>query len=213
METSDRPDLSLLKPLWSLYTNMLEKEGGEKAIKLRILNGFGSTALERELSAVSRMSIANGLPIVLRRSLKKVKATVSSFWLIFHVCKTVSDCSGFDLLGSSFPSPLFLYNKYFLSWVVTVANSCGHFVNRLWISSNFSSSSPQRPYGTLLSCRKSCTGQYIWLLTQREVNMTGYWSSVFAWLWTEANIQPFWPNRPAWSIEDLFMRETAGNPE
>ncbi|XP_078346247.1 zinc finger ZZ-type and EF-hand domain-containing protein 1-like isoform X2 [Oculina patagonica] len=28
METSDRPDLSLLKPLWSLYTSMLEKEGG-----------------------------------------------------------------------------------------------------------------------------------------------------------------------------------------
>ncbi|XP_020615962.1 zinc finger ZZ-type and EF-hand domain-containing protein 1-like [Orbicella faveolata] len=28
METSDRPDLSLLKPLWSLYTRMLEKEGG-----------------------------------------------------------------------------------------------------------------------------------------------------------------------------------------
>ena len=29
METGDRPDLSLLKPLWSLYTSMLEKEGGE----------------------------------------------------------------------------------------------------------------------------------------------------------------------------------------
>ena len=79
METSDRPDLSLLKPLWSLYTSMLEKEGGEKAIKLRILNGFGSTALERELSGVSHMSIANGLPKVLCRSLKKVKTTVSSF--------------------------------------------------------------------------------------------------------------------------------------
>lgn len=79
METSDRPDLSLLKPLWSLYTSMLEKEGGEKAIKLRILNGLGSTELERELSAVSRMSIANGLPIVLCRSLNKVRTTISSF--------------------------------------------------------------------------------------------------------------------------------------
>ena len=28
MEESERPDLSLLKPLWSLYTSMLEKEGG-----------------------------------------------------------------------------------------------------------------------------------------------------------------------------------------
>ena len=36
MDTSDRPDLSLLKPLWSLYTNMLEKEG-EKATNSCIL--------------------------------------------------------------------------------------------------------------------------------------------------------------------------------
>ena len=57
MEISDRPDLSLLKPLWSLYTSMLEKEGGEKVTILRILNGLRSIALERELSAVSRLSI------------------------------------------------------------------------------------------------------------------------------------------------------------
>ena len=29
MEEGERPDLSLLKPLWSLYTSMLEKEGGK----------------------------------------------------------------------------------------------------------------------------------------------------------------------------------------
>lgn len=40
METSDRPDLSLLKPLWSLYTSMLEKEGGEKATNLSTLKGL-----------------------------------------------------------------------------------------------------------------------------------------------------------------------------
>ncbi|XP_027043421.1 zinc finger ZZ-type and EF-hand domain-containing protein 1-like isoform X1 [Pocillopora damicornis] len=32
METSDRPDLSLLRPLWSLYTSMLEKEGGSGSV-------------------------------------------------------------------------------------------------------------------------------------------------------------------------------------
>lgn len=46
METSDRPDLSLLKPLWSLYTSMLEKEGGEKAKILCILNGSRSVTFE-----------------------------------------------------------------------------------------------------------------------------------------------------------------------
>lgn len=34
METSDRPDLSLLRPLWSLYTSMLEKEGGRYTQRL-----------------------------------------------------------------------------------------------------------------------------------------------------------------------------------
>ena len=37
MDESDRPDLSLLKPLWSLYTGMLEKEGEEKTSSQRIL--------------------------------------------------------------------------------------------------------------------------------------------------------------------------------
>ncbi|XP_022784131.1 zinc finger ZZ-type and EF-hand domain-containing protein 1-like [Stylophora pistillata] len=32
METNDRPDLSLLRPLWSLYTSMLEKEGGSVSV-------------------------------------------------------------------------------------------------------------------------------------------------------------------------------------
>lgn len=32
MDESERPDLSLLKPLWSLYTGMLEKEGQKTAI-------------------------------------------------------------------------------------------------------------------------------------------------------------------------------------
>jgi len=31
MEENERPDLSLLKPLWSLYTSMLEKEGGSSS--------------------------------------------------------------------------------------------------------------------------------------------------------------------------------------
>ena len=49
METSDRPDLSLLKPLWSLYTSMLEKEGGEKTAVLCILNGLQSVTFEWEI--------------------------------------------------------------------------------------------------------------------------------------------------------------------
>lgn len=102
METSDRPDLSLLKPLWSLYTSMLEKEGGEKVTSLLMLNGLRSLALGRERSQPtidSRRTADRSLP----------KSQVSSFWLIFHVVfKTVSDCSGFEQLGFSLSSPLFL---------------------------------------------------------------------------------------------------------
>lgn len=151
-------------------------------------------------SAVSRLSI------VLCRSLKKVKTIVSSFWLIFHVFNTVSDCSEVELLLFSLSSPLFLYNEYFLSWVVTIIISFGRFVNRLWISSNVSSSSPQRPNGTLLSCRKPCTGQYIWLLIQCEVKLAGYWSNFC--------VVMDWGQYPAILAEQGYdMRETAGNPE
>lgn len=81
---------------------------------------------------------------------------------------TVLDLSCWDL------SPV----KYFLNRGVTIVNSFAGFVTRLRISSYVSSSCPQRPYGTLLSCRKPCTGQYISVIDQASsVKVAGFWSS------------------------------------
>ena len=40
VDDSERPDLSILKPLWSLYTSMLEKEASKDITNSRALDNF-----------------------------------------------------------------------------------------------------------------------------------------------------------------------------
>lgn len=116
---------------------------------------------------------------------------------------TVLDLSCWDL------SPV----KYFLKWGLTIVNSFAGFVNRLRISSYVSSSCPQRPYGTLLSGRKPCTGQYIWVIDQdSSVKVAGFWSS-FSFACFNRDPQsrekewspyPTTLTEQGWSIKDLL---------
>lgn len=56
MEESERPDLSLLKPLWSLYTSMLEKEGGnykQSFYSTRVSRGNDTSMMEHVFSSFS----------------------------------------------------------------------------------------------------------------------------------------------------------------
>jgi len=121
---------------------------------------------------------------------------------------TVLDLSCWDL------SPV----KYFLNRGVTIVNSFAGFVTRLRISTYVSSSCPQRPYGTLLSCRKPCTGQYIWVTDQLfrsrwldfgQVFLLRVLTEIHKHAKKERSQYPAILTEQAWSLNDLlYGKET-----
>lgn len=174
MEMNDRPDLSLLRPLWSLYTSMLEKEGGEKTTASHIFATCSFCG-----GGGWRGSGGNGSPGSCRRGLLFLDTTNAGF---FEEKVKANHGLGFTWYETSAVA-IHAWVSFIVGSLVLHGRSIDLlvFVDRFWISSYFSSSCPPRSHRTLFSGGKPCTGQY----RRRGWNISCYPSSCQTYLGTE----------------------------